>query len=63
MEIHQYVIEFMMRDSNGNINVVQNAYIAASSPKRAVEKFNDLFKNDTRVEGIRDVLMICEGWR
>ena len=62
MEINEYVIEFMMRNHDGNVNVVQNAYITASSPKKAVEKFNDLFKNDTRVEGIRDVLMICEGW-
>ena len=27
MEINEYVIEFMMRNHDGNVNVVQNAYI------------------------------------
>jgi len=61
MEINEYVIEFMMR--NNGVSVVQRAYVSATSPKEAVEKFKEMFKGDNRVEEIRDVLMLCTGWR
>lgn len=61
-DIAEYVIEYAFCDDDGE-EVVSTYYVAETSPKGAVKKFKDMFKNDKRVGEIRDVLMVCEGWK
>lgn len=61
-DIAEYVIEYTFHNNNGE-EVISTYYVAETSPKGAVNKFKDVFKDDKRVGEIRDVLMVCEGWK
>ena len=61
-DMAEYVIEFAYRDDDGKEGV-STFYVAEISPQNAVNKFKDMFKDDKRVGKIRDVLMVCEGWK
>ena len=62
LDIHEYIVQFTAKMPDGT-KVKSESVHSAQSAGEAFKKFEDVFKDDDRIEKIDRILMVCEGWK